>query len=422
MRTQNLAFGRVAPPVAHRAAVARSGPTQARLPELRAISRHDLLRPPAPASFVEIDGAAAPIFVPLARTRAQPNPFKSYLDALARLDVFEEFKQDKGRVAKLQKLEERPAKISADKPKVAILLTKPMQMMPDAQDAKSAAEHVRRQGCEPVFIPPLADVLMPSDRRAVRRLLEEHLRDFDAVIGLGGPDLHPRLYRERNTHSVEVNYPRDRFDLDFLSAALDSECFVLAICRSHQLVNVIRGGKMSQDIQADGLSSLNRNQKDYGLPVGEPFVLKDDAGRVIFEHRVNLVPGSDLARVAGSDRVLTNSYHHQAVTEPGRGLEPNASFVDPSNGRATIEGTEGPNVITVQFHPEGFTKSAPMADLLETAGRRAHVIRLKKNLEKRGKTAPEELLAAMRAMGEGRFLAADYIWAREHLARIARAT
>ena len=329
-----------------------------------------------PECRVEVPGLAAPVWLPIAASAHRRAPFADYVAALRRADVCaapRDLEALDALAARAPAVRLAPTPPQSDTPRVAILVSEVSALLGN-EGLEALVARGRAAGVDVVLIPPVYDVLLPDDPALVRAALARYVEGFDAVLGPGGADLHPRLYGERTTHAVRPNFVRDRAEANLLRAALDADCFVLGFCRSHQLVNAALGGKLAQDVRADGLAALTQNQLELGLPKDAPFVVRDDAGRVLAENRVLLKPGSDAHALAdGQASLLTNSIHHQAVTHVGRGLAATGVVRDPVLGVETIEVTEGRNVLTTQFHPELMTSDAVMARLADTAFRRAHV-------------------------------------------------
>lgn len=368
--------------------------------------------PKALAGFARLrfEGAAADILLPAVTSPYARSPLQLYASRVERSNAFPEQRaalRELGRVGATW----APMAAEGTRPVVAILISEPQALLPGGSPAvERLAEMLRAKGCDPVLIPPLADVLIGTDRAHVKATLAELVQRFDGVVGPGGADVHPRLYRSPVTYSITPNYPRDRFESELAMLAMERDCFMLGICRSHQLWNAARGGKLVQDVRKEGLSSISQNQDDYGLEEHEPFVVKDAEGRVQFENRVRLAPDSQFAAILGGlDSIVTNSYHHQSVDRPGRGLRVTGVVLDPATGQDTVEATEGKNVITTQFHPELMMDADPrFRTLTETVARRAHVFHLKRTVG-----GGEALQAAMRRAPEGTFVPADFAWARD---------
>jgi putative glutamine amidotransferase len=119
---------------------------------------------------------------------------------------------------------------------------------------------------------------------------------------------------------------------------------VLGICRGHQLLNVLYGGTLIQDM-APGMVVHNEPSPVQG------------AGPWAW-HEVQVQPGTKAAALYGSSggvTVKTASGHHQAVARPADGLLVTAVAED-----GTIEALEDPErwVASVQWHPEALELSA----------------------------------------------------------------
>ena len=127
--------------------------------------------------------------------------------------------------------------------------------------------------------------------------------------------------------TVEIDSLRDRSDFLLARAAIASGKPVLAICRGSQLLNVVLGGSLYQDI-----------------PTQCPDALRHSDGAM---HDIGLAEGSVLARIYGPDSLNVNSMHHQAVKDPAPGITITGRAAD-----GTVEAWETPNIWAVQFHPE----------------------------------------------------------------------
>jgi putative glutamine amidotransferase len=312
------------------------------------------------------------------------------IDALARLPVREtELPEDDGR------------------PRIAIMASEPACLLDSNHNPIAPLiESVLAMGCRPVLIPPCADLATSRGKRseAIASLLDR----FDGLLGPGGPDVAPRLYRARNRYAVAPNYRRDRFEADFVLEAMRRRMFLFGICRSHQLWNAAIGGSLVQDVQKQGLASTSRHQtRDYGLDPSLPFVIPG------FVHRVRIKQRSRLALAARTTTLVTNSLHHASVKRAGRGLSVSARLFDKKTRRFTIEGTEAWNILTTQFHPEKMKQNPRARALFETLGRRAHVFRLLRELGP--SVTADALLLWMRP--DPRYQASDYAWVDRDLRR-----
>jgi putative glutamine amidotransferase len=192
-------------------------------------------------------------------------------------------------------------------------------------------ELVRDAGAEPVL-------LDASFTDEAGRLSAE-LRSLNGVLLPGGGDLDPRLYGEEAIEACyDVNPDQDRLDLAVARESLDAGLPTLGICRGHQLLNVVYGGTLIQDMHP---SSVEHN----GAAPAEV-----ELGTWAW-HDVALSPGSKVAGLyrASGDSLRIASGHHQAVARVGDGLMVTAVAED-----GTVEALEDPQrwVASMQWHPE----------------------------------------------------------------------
>lgn len=309
-------------------------------------------------------------------------------------------------------------------PLIGIVLAEPNQLLAGEDDAiHTLVAQVIARGGRPVLIPPRADLLLPEGKLARAQAIAALVGPLDGLLGPGGNDVDPKIYREKNRYAEQTHYARDRFEADLVLAAFDRELYALGICRSHQLWNAATGGSLVQDVQKEGYSSLSQRQhSDFGIPMEEPFVLRNPKGQLVFENRVELQPGSRLAQVVGRRSVLTNSNHHQAVRRPGRGFVAVGTVRDPKSGVRTIEATESKKALTAQWHPEILRGPAGEA-LFDTLIRRAEICRLVKAARSEHGTVDVERVATqLRRHPHYQFDAADFRWLRLDLAPGSRAS
>lgn len=140
----------------------------------------------------------------------------------------------------------------------------------------------------------------------------------DLVFFDGGSDISPNFYKEDNTYS-HPNIPRDNHELEMFYKFPTAK--KSGICRGHQLLNVLYGGTLFQDIK-----------KDMGI---------DHSSHTAYITR------SKFLSFLGRSIIPINSMHHQSVKKVGNGLI--ISAIAPDN---IIEGIESTMVRAVQFHPE----------------------------------------------------------------------
>ena len=154
---------------------------------------------------------------------------------------------------------------------------------------------------------------------------------YDALLLCGGEDVDPVYYGQTNTACGEIDADRDRVEIELAKAYLAAGKPILGICRGHQLLNIVLGGTMIQDI-------------------GDPFHFFHTRGDLPNDlvHPVYSCEGSFLYNYYGR-AFQVNSSHHQVVDRIGDGLK----AVAWSEGGLVeaLEHTSLP-VRCVQWHPE----------------------------------------------------------------------
>ena len=187
---------------------------------------------------------------------------------------------------------------------------------------------VEKAGGLPVVLAPGA----PEDAPP----LLDHL---EGLLLTGGADVDPRLYGEAAHETVTRVIPeRDAMEIALCRLALRRDMPLLAICRGHQVLNVATGGTLIQDLPSQWKGAVNHD------PEGE---------RWSPAHQVRILPGTRLREILGQERVEVNSFHHQAVREPGQGTIVSAYGEEDD----VVEGIEIPDrrlAVGVQWHPEAF--------------------------------------------------------------------
>lgn len=150
------------------------------------------------------------------------------------------------------------------------------------------------------------------------------------VIG-GGDDVSPEHYGHDIKARVKPDPTRDRLEIHWIEKALMDNIPMLGICRGAQLINVVLGGTLHQDIRPMRYYTNNR-----------PGLLPTK--------QVDLAPDSLVARVCGRSRLRVNSLHSQAIDEHGEGLLSVGQDLD--GIVQAVEYSRTPPIIGVQWHPE----------------------------------------------------------------------
>ena len=193
---------------------------------------------------------------------------------------------------------------------------------------------VERAGGDAVLL----SLALPAD--ALRR----QARDLDGILLTGSPaDVDPAHYgAKRHPATESADAARERTDFGLLEDALAGGKPVLAICYGIQSLNVFLGGSLVQDIPAEVGTKICHSPEEDELPNGTE---APDA-----MHWANIGTGRVFA-LAGAAQAEINSWHHQSVLEPGRGLRVTARAAD--GVVEAVEWQDNSNwVVGVQWHPE----------------------------------------------------------------------
>lgn len=190
------------------------------------------------------------------------------------------------------------------------------------------------------------------------------VENWDGLLLPGGPDIDPALYGEKKEPACgEPNVHRDDLELRLLRIFLETGKPILGICRGAQVLNVVRGGTLLQDIaptQTVQHSDFLRRKRGI--------------------HAVTVAPGSLLATALGAEQVRVNSMHHQVAGRVGEGLTVTARSED--GYVEALELTGHPFCLAVQWHPEHMAEHCPeeqaIFDLFLMACRRERGKRLQK--------------------------------------------
>jgi gamma-glutamyl-gamma-aminobutyrate hydrolase PuuD len=198
---------------------------------------------------------------------------------------------------------------------------------------------VERAGGRALLVPPSDDGV------------EETLDALDGLVLSGGADLDPALYGQpAHGETTGVEPERDRAELALLTAALERDLPVLAICRGSQIMNVALGGDLVQHLPDEDIAGETHKQ----------------APGVFAEHEVEVEAGSRLAGLVG-DRVEAKSHHHQGYGRLGAGLKATARAADGTP--EALEASDRRFALGVLWHPEAGEDGRLFEALVAEAGR-----------------------------------------------------
>ena len=188
---------------------------------------------------------------------------------------------------------------------------------------------VEAAGAVPIIIPHL------EAPEALRRIYDM----LDGILLSGGVDIHSKFYGQAPHPALDPSdVGMDRTETTLLPWALDDDLPVFGICRGEQVLNVVMGGTLIQDIYTqyatviDHRESFKRRIRDY------------------LAHDIVIEESSRLRELIGEDRVWVNTSHHQSIDRVAPGLVATAWASD-----GIVEAVESRDhrfVMAVQCHPE----------------------------------------------------------------------
>jgi len=165
--------------------------------------------------------------------------------------------------------------------------------------------------------------------------LEERLKGINGLLLTGDKDIHPGWYGEEKRSCTKASQ-RAKFDIKLAQLALNRQIPILGICLGPQVINVVCGGKLNQEISS-GHEKRNRPE-DW--------------------HLTRIMPDSKLHQILQQDELWTNSFHRQAVSdsELGNGLRICAQSDDVIEA---VESNSDRFILGVQWHPEKYVQWHP---------------------------------------------------------------
>ena len=176
-------------------------------------------------------------------------------------------------------------------------------------------------------------IIIPSLESAVERYADI----VDGVIFTGGDDIHSKYFHQP-LHPAVQDVELDRnieFYLSFYRHLINQQKPILGICLGAQLINVVSGGDLIQDIPSEINTTIQHAGNFYLDGI----------------HDLHIKDGSRLKGIVGTNTIRTGSNHHQSVGKLGDGITATAQSSD-----GVIEAIEKPDyqsfLLGVQWHVE----------------------------------------------------------------------
>lgn len=183
----------------------------------------------------------------------------------------------------------------------------------------------------------------------------EVVADVDAVVFTGGQDIAPTLFRVPEPwHGLEeeknFNATRDISEYLTMAYCLDQDIPLLGLCRGMQMLGVVSGASLIQDIPVYYAQKGLSYHFDHRQPA-VPGIRRDYKPHDV----VVLTHDSWMYKIAQADTIHNvPSWHHQSVGPlDSTALKLTASFLDEGMEiHEALERTDQHFAVGVQFHPE----------------------------------------------------------------------
>ena len=216
-------------------------------------------------------------------------------------------------------------------------------------------------GGVPVIIPPVAD----------SNVIINTLDGIDGLLLTGGGDYNPLWAGEQPSPLLHsINAERDLPELLITRLAYNRQIPMLGICRGIQTLAMALDGEVAQDLSLLAQPSSLSPQPSLLSPLSSLLSIKhsQDADRSETTHTVNILPDTLLHKIYSLNSLLSplssileisvNSFHHQAVRNPGKHFR--VSATSPDGVIEAMESSEEKPIIGVQWHPEWLADGLPL--------------------------------------------------------------
>lgn len=175
--------------------------------------------------------------------------------------------------------------------------------------------------------------------------IHDLIKECDAICITGGSDVNPILYSHTCNNTTHYNNDRDRSDIDFVEAALKAGKRIVGICRGAQLLCVIAGGTLVQDVSDH--ASISRQTHDITTDTGEEFEVTST------HHQMMHPVGAKSTRLAWAKGL---SKHYKI----GAGRSANMDYFKSNDVIMEPEVVWFPDLLglAVQYHPERMSNAS----------------------------------------------------------------
>ncbi len=201
-------------------------------------------------------------------------------------------------------------------------------------------------GGTPLLIPPTTDT----------QVIVNILNRIDGLLLTGGADVNPLWEGEEPIRNMgSINNKRDLSELLTTRLAYNRQIPIFAVCRGLQVLAIALGGKVQQHIYDPYIVEETEEKKlarVKSVTTLRSAKLKHDQSASFNEptHSIKIAPDSVLYSIYKQEKIFVNSFHHQAVSMPGKRFKVTAYA--PDGVIECMESAEFKPIMGVQWHPE----------------------------------------------------------------------
>jgi putative glutamine amidotransferase len=186
------------------------------------------------------------------------------------------------------------------------------------------------------------------------------IESLDGLILSGGGDVDPGRWGAATHPETCSDRARDASEFLLVLAALDAGLPILGVCRGMQVMAVAGGGTLHQH-----LPEVVGHDRHRGASGTDPL----SAGAAAYgRHEVVTRSGSRARSLLGA-HLTVNSFHHQAVDDPGSFIV--TGWCPEDRVAEILEDRSGGFAVGVQWHPERTSDLRLFKGLVEAAIDRA---------------------------------------------------
>lgn len=189
----------------------------------------------------------------------------------------------------------------------------------------SYSKAIYKGGGTPIYFPVVND----------SKVIRQQIRICDGLILAGGSDINPIYYGKEPLPLLENTFTEvDEYQMTLTEYALEKNIPILGVCKGMQMLNIVAGGTLYQDLSYANPDHIKHRQ---------------DSQLNQYCHSISIKPDSIIYKFFG-DNILVNSWHHQSIEELGKDIKVTA--ISPDRIIESIEMTNKKFVVGVQWHPE----------------------------------------------------------------------